>query len=141
MLIPITGLLFSIESSASLVESYCGHEFAPMLNPPPWMKTKTGTRRGTVLGVTILRFRHSVMENLGSSHGNACSMNVNSWSRASGFCGHAGLQMMSIFHFQVSTVYMSTYPYEIASTVEPPLFVNKIGSANGCSNEAYLRPR
>jgi hypothetical protein len=33
-----------------------------------------------------------------------------------------------------------TYPYEVAFTVEPLVFVNKVGSANGCSNEAYLRP-
>lgn len=81
MLTTMIGFPVSAANLTSIVGSYCGHQFAPIIYPPPCTKTITGipfpfpfpllspTPSGfpTGTGTVIFRFKHSVPEVRGAA--------------------------------------------------------------------------
>lgn len=91
---PIKGRSSSTDSFTKRAQSYCGHEFAPMMKPPPCMKTKTGSleEQSILAGTVMFRLRHSRSDCVRSGLGSDCWIRPYSKSKPFGKEGAVGLQ-------------------------------------------------
>ena len=85
---PITGTPKSRESWTNLAWSYCGQALEPIANPPPWIKTKTGSPccpSDAPDGDVTLRLRQSVADWENSPVGKGFWIRLNSsWHEIGG---------------------------------------------------------
>lgn len=161
MLTEIIGMPISILATVIRARSFCGYELLPMMKPPPWTNTSTGSNFPFIpaaIELVIFRVKHSVSDIGIGEKGSECCKRSCSISHALGGFNAVGLSTNSRqLLFRTTLIAagllpgleekMAMYPNLVASNMASPVARPSLGYRTMSAREnrsfrvAYCRPR